>query len=152
AVPALTASGSSRTPEEIDADVVGRVRTVIAGGGGAVLHVMLHSKIGTCAPSEDCIAAIRAEFGPAVQIIVDACQARLSRPQLNSSLALGDLVLLTGSKFFTGPAFSGAVLVPGALSARAAERAHIPCGLVDYCNASDWPARYRNVRALMPQI
>jgi hypothetical protein len=150
-VPALNASGGSRPLEEIDADVVGRVRAVISGGSSVALHVMLHSKLGTCAPSVDCIGAIRGEFGPAVQIIVDACQARLSRAQLNSYLGQADLVLLTGSKFFTGPAFSGAVLVPAALSARASEQTHIPFGLVDYSNASDWPARYRHVRALMPQ-
>jgi hypothetical protein len=151
AVPALTAGGRSRPLEEIDADIIGRVRAVVAGGSSVVLHVMLHSKLGTCAPSRDCIAAIRAEFGTAVQIVVDACHARLSRAQLDSYLVQGDLVLLTGSKFFTGPAFSGALLVPAALSARAAARTQIPLGLADYSNASDWPARYRHVRALMPQ-
>jgi hypothetical protein len=150
AVPVLAASGGSRPLEEIDADVVGHVRALTADGSSVALHVMLHSKLGTCAPSEHCTAAIHGEFGPAVQIIVDACQARLSRAQLNSYLAQGDLVLLTGSKFFTGPAFSGAVLVPAALSARAAGRTHIPCGLADYSNASDWSARYRHVRALLP--
>jgi hypothetical protein len=151
AVPALTASGDSRPLDEIDADVAGRVRAIVAGRSSVALHVMLHSKLGTCAPSEHCLATMRREFGPAVQIIVDACQARLSRAQLNSYLERGDLVLLTGSKFFTGPAFSGALLVPAVLSVRAAERAHIPVGLADYSNASDWPARYRHVRALMPQ-
>jgi hypothetical protein len=152
AVPALTASGASRPLEEIDADVVRRVQEVIAGGSSVALHVMLHSKLGTCAPSAACIAAIRSEFGSAVQIVVDACQARLSRAQLNSYLVKGDVVLLTGSKFFAGPAFSGVALVPAALSARAAERTQIPCGLADYSNASDWPLRYRHVRAAVPQI
>jgi hypothetical protein len=151
AVPALTAGGDSRPLGEIDAEVVGRVRALIAASSSVALQVMLHSKLGTCAPSEDCIAAIRGEFGPAVQIIVDACQARLSRAQLNSYLAQGALVLLTGSKFFTGPAFSGAVLMPAALSERAAERTDIPVGLADYSNASDWSARYQHVRAQMPQ-
>ena len=41
---------------------------------------------------------------------------RLGRTRLQKYLDRGYLVLVTGSKFFTGPPFSGALLVPSALA------------------------------------
>src|SRR5512140_3009025 len=56
-----------------------------------------------------------------VQVVVDACQMRLGRPRLRKYLDRGCMVIVTGSKFFTGPPFSVALLVPagfaGALGA-----------------------------------
>ena len=57
-----------------------------------------------------------------VQVVVDACQMRLGRPRLKKYLDRGYLVIVTGSKFFTGPAFSGALLVPAGLARRARRR------------------------------
>jgi len=81
-----------------------------------------------------------------VQIVADACQLRISRARLNRLLAKGMMVLVTGSKFFTGPAFSGAVLVPRALSNRIA---HItaPGGLLaGYATRFDWPQNWTGLR------
>ena len=47
-----------------------------------------------------------------VMIVIDACQARLGRARIRWYLERGFPVLLTGSKFFTGAPFSGALLVP----------------------------------------
>jgi hypothetical protein len=38
--------------------------------------------------------------------------------ELNDNIQKGAIVLLTGSKFFRGPPFSGAVLVPGSIMER----------------------------------
>jgi hypothetical protein len=45
-------------------------------------------------------------------VIVDACQARISPETVAAYLEQGWPVVVTGSKFFGGPAFSGAVLLP----------------------------------------
>jgi hypothetical protein len=49
------------------------------------------------------------------------------------------MVLVTGSKFFTGPPFAGALLLPPALAARLDARHGLPAGLAQYCSHLDWP-------------
>jgi hypothetical protein len=61
---------------------------------------------------------------------------RASAP-LKFRLAQDRIVLITGSKFSTGPAFSGAVLVSAALSARAAASGDVPMAFLKYTCASD---------------
>lgn len=149
-IPARGADGLARPPQEIDAAVIAAAQTAIAAGNSVILHVMTHSKLGSFAPTPACVSRIIETWGGSGQIVVDACQARVSRAQIKSHLAQNRIVLITGSKFFTGPAFSGAVLVPAALSARAAASRDVPLGFLKYARASDWPARYKRLRALLP--
>jgi selenocysteine lyase/cysteine desulfurase len=151
-IPTQGADGCARPASEIDAAVVEATRAAIAGGSSVILHVMTHSKLGTHAPTSECVRLVAERWGDSVQIIVDACQARVSRAEIQSDLARNRIVLITGSKFFAGPAFSGAVLVPAALAARAAESADIPLGFLKYTCASDWPARFDRLRSLLPPI
>jgi hypothetical protein len=55
------------------------------------------------------------------------------------------MVLVTGSKFFGGPAFSGALLVPTSLALD--DVATIAPGLKDYASRSDWPMRWTALRS-----
>lgn len=50
--------------------------------------------------------------------VVDACQGRFEIDWLNDLLSKNAIVLITGSKFFRGPPFSGGVLVPAPLMAK----------------------------------
>ena len=59
-------------------------------------------------------------------------------------------MLITGSKFFTGPPLSGALLVPDALQARVARIADVPAGLADYTARDDWPACFGRIREQLP--
>lgn len=52
------------------------------------------------------------EVPAGVDVIVDACQLRLPAHKVREYLKRGWPVVITGSKFPGGPAFSGAVLVP----------------------------------------
>jgi hypothetical protein len=149
-IPTRGADGRARPPHEVDAAVFEAAKAAIASGNTVILHVMAHSKLGTFAPTPECVSRMTQSWGGSVQIIVDACQARVSRAQIKSHLAQNRIVLISGSKFFTGPAFSGAVLVPAALSARAAESMDVPLGFLKYTRASDWPARFERLRSLVP--
>ena len=122
----------------------------IAAGNSVILHVMAHSKLGISAPTPECVHRIREAWGGLVQIIVDACQARVSRAQIQSYLAQERIVLITGSKFFAGPPFSGAVFAPTAISIRAAANGNIPMGFLKYTCSSDWPPRFKRLRAMLP--
>jgi hypothetical protein len=149
-IPTRAAAGRARPSRELDLAVFESVKDAIVGGNSVILHVMAHSKLGTSAPTPECVHRIREAWGGLVQIIDDACQARVSRAQIHSYLAQGRIVLITGSKFFTGPAFSGAVLAPTALSVRAAANGDIPMGFLKYTCASDWPARFKRLREMLP--
>lgn len=83
----------------------------------------------------------------AVDVLVDACQFRLAPPTLRRYLERDFMVAVTGSKFLTGPTFSGALFVPPALSARLATRATSE-GLADYCAAVEWPADWAGAAGL----
>ena len=57
------------------------------------------------------------------------------------------MVLVTGSKFFTGPPFAGAVLLPPAIAARL-DQGVLPEGLRDYSGRQEWPGTARAVAPL----
>ena len=67
----------------------------------------------------------------------------------NISIA-GIMVLVTGSKFFTGPPFSGALLVPAGLSKTLDAIADIAPGLREYSSRSDWPMNWPALRSRFP--
>ncbi|MBU6299861.1 MAG: hypothetical protein KJS68_16625, partial [Alphaproteobacteria bacterium] len=116
AIPLFAEDGALRLKHEIDAAVIKAVETQIHAGCKVVLQAMHSSKLGWRAPTDDCLREVASRWPQDVRIVVDACQMRIGRPQLRSYLDHGYVVLLTGSKFFTGPAFSGATLWPYALS------------------------------------
>jgi hypothetical protein len=136
-----------RLAPRADADlaVLAAVETAIAGGSRVLLQIMAASKLGWRAPSDACLDEIAQRWPDDVLVLVDACQMRLSRRRLRACLDRGYLVLLTGSKFFGGPAFSGALLVPSQLAPRFNRGEEIAPGLRDYASRSDWP-RYWTLR------
>ena len=96
--------------------VLGAIEASVADGNRVLLQIMDLSKLGWRAPSDQCLDEIAARWPGRVQVVVDACQMRLGRPRLKQYLDRGYLVIVTGSKFFTGPPFSGALLVPAGLA------------------------------------
>ncbi len=138
--------GLPRCHSEIDMEVQRAVSTAVRAGRGVALHVMDHSKLGSRAPTLSCLDEVCARWGDAVQIIVDACQARLSRERMRNYLERAYLVLITGSKFFAGPPLSGALLVSGQTRARIHPVASVPPGLIDYTTRCDWPENWDWIR------
>ncbi|MGJ5043173.1 MULTISPECIES: hypothetical protein [unclassified Bradyrhizobium] len=140
--------GASMQPRvAIDAEVLDSVEALVRRGRGVLLQVMDSSKLGWRAPDMACLDEVARRWPGRVQVVVDACQMRLGAARLRDHLERGHLVLVTGSKFFGGPAFSGALLVPAAASA-ALRRGHpIAPGLFDYVNRSDWPLAWTDLRA-----
>jgi hypothetical protein len=150
AIPLREASGVLRPNAAIDQHVINATAQAVAAGKRVVLHVMDSSKFGWRCPSLDCLQQIQARWGGSVQIVVDACQLRLGRQRLAYYLQQNFLVLITGSKFFTGPPFSGALLVPANLSRIMQRVDAVPAGLKLYANRSDWPVCWQGVRSQLP--
>jgi len=115
-IPLRGAGGEIRDPRAIDADFA---KAVAAAAGRAVVHLIDGSKTGLRAPSS---------IPDGTEAVVDACQARLPRERLRAYLSSGWPVIVTGSKFCGGPAFSGAILFPRARLA-AIDRRRLPAGL-----------------------
>ncbi|MEG8007453.1 hypothetical protein U2444_14740, partial [Listeria monocytogenes] len=84
-------------------------------------------------------------------VVVDACQMRVPPERLRACLEAGWMVLLTGSKFFGGPAFAGALLVPAGIAARAPGLAPLPSGLARYFTRPEWPRAWAHVAAHLPE-
>lgn len=147
ALPLLdTALGTAMRPDA-DAPVLRAVEATISRGAPVLLQIMDSSKLGWRAPSAACLDEIARRWPGKIQVVVDACQARLGRRRLRSYLERGYMVLMTGSKFFGGPAFSGALLVPKGLS-RAIDRVDgIAPGFFDYAGRSDWPKAWTTLRS-----
>jgi hypothetical protein len=150
ALPLFDVAGQVRPHAASDAMVFDAVGRAIAGGSRVLLQVMDASKFGWRAPSGQCLEAITARWGKQVQVVVDACQMRLGRARLKDYLAHGYMVLITGSKFFTGPPFSGALILPASLAGRLDSTVDVPCGLFEYVSRSDWPRSWSKLRERFP--
>ncbi len=150
AISLFAEDGAFRSEREIDDAVIEAVAEQVRIGRKVVLQTMDSSKLGWRAPSDACLREIGSRWPHAVQIVVDACQMRIGRPRLREYLDRGYVILLTGSKFLTGPAFSGASLWPQALSERIAAIEEPPGGLAEYATRFDLPLRWGPVRASLP--
>jgi hypothetical protein len=131
------AAGDVRPAAMVDAEVEAAVAAGVARGARVILHALDLSKTGLLAPGLPALARLRARFGAAFDLVVDACQARLSPASLAGYLALDGIVLITGSKFFTGPPFAGALLLPPSVAARLQSGAALPAGLAAYFGRDD---------------
>ncbi len=110
-VPIRDRDGKPRDPGMIDADFE-RLARCGARDGKRVLVVQTDvSKTGMIAPSYVLTTSLKLEC--VAEILVDACQFRISGKTLLACQQNGFMVALTGSKFFTGPTFSGALIFPG---------------------------------------
>jgi hypothetical protein len=148
-IPFCEPSGRLRSELEMDDAIFAAVADAAGRGEKILLQVMDSSKLGWRAPSAACMHHIAATWPDQVCIVVDACQMRIGRPQLQDYLARGYFVLITGSKFFTGPAFSGALLVP-ASKAEKVRGASAPLGLLSYSSCYDWPRLWQGLRNAFP--
>lgn len=106
--------GGLRDPAAVAHACEAAVLAACRGGGRAVLHAIDGSKTGLSAPGMSTLLDLRRRYAGQLEIVIDACQARLSPARLRRYLAAGLPVLITGSKFFGGPGFSGALLLPRA--------------------------------------
>jgi hypothetical protein len=140
--------GGVRPAAAVDADCAAAVAAAIAAGRRPVLHILDVSKTGLRAPSKGCAEALTARYGGAMDVIVDACQTRLNPGTVRDYVGRGWIVQITGSKFFTGPPFAGALLAPAAVGARLAARP-LPAGLHLYSGRPEWPRAQRGLDSLL---
>lgn len=121
-----------------------------------LLHVVMGSKTGFNSPSMTVADALSLAYPNRLLVVVDACQMRVSLRAFREFAARGYITLATGSKFFGGVPFCGAVLMPircvyemeTTAIEEYAELCH-PLGLEDYFSKYDFPDCMKHVRARM---
>lgn len=143
----------------IDDHVTRLVKQLLADPNGSnvvLLHVVMGSKTGFNSPSMAVADALALAYPNRLLVVVDACQMRVSLRAFREFAARGYITLATGSKFFGGAPFCGAVLMPircvyemeTTAVEEYAELCH-PLGLEDYFSKYDFPTCMKHVRARM---
>ena len=141
-LPIRDEAGAPRTAEEIDSIGEFVARAAVAQGARALLHVLDCSKTGLSSFSRAMAARLKAEFPDHISVVVDACQLRCAPETIRADLAAGFMVMISGSKFAAGPAFSGALLLPPDMMRALSRRGQIawPPGLAAHAALLDWPS------------
>ena len=144
-LPIRDAAGAPLTGAQIDAEAEIFARDCVAQGARALLHVLDCSKTGLSGLSRETARKLLDEFPENISVVVDACQLRAPPATLRADLAAGFMVMVSGSKFAGGPAFSGALLLPPDMVFRLARQAEIawPAGLAAHSAALDWSPALR---------
>ena len=140
-----TAEGSPRPAAVIAAEFESRVMAAAAQGRRVLLILADVSKTGCIAPSPALAARLKQRLPDLLDVLVDACQFRIAPLTLRAYLAEEFMVALTGSKFVTGPTFSGALLIPAA-SARQLRQRPLSHHLLAHASRADWPKSWPGLR------
>ncbi|MBF0562615.1 MAG: hypothetical protein HQL37_11460 [Alphaproteobacteria bacterium] len=140
-VPVRDAAGELLPVAEVDATAEQFAAAAVKAGRRVLLHLLDTSKTGMVAPSVACVVALARRFAGHLDVIVDASQLRMCPETIAAYLGQGFMVILTGSKFFTGPPFAGALLVPPGIGLRVVgDEACLPAGYSAYTTRACWPA------------
>lgn len=144
-------SGKILSEPELDAHVTQVIVDAVSRHARVLLHVVAHSKTGIHAPSWSAIDRITRNMKDDVVVVVDAAQGRLNRSTYRSALDQGFLVSITGSKFFGGPPFSGALLIPASMNPKLRGRNILPAGFDRYFTPAEMPESWQSIRSEMSE-
>ncbi|WP_157662658.1 hypothetical protein [Sulfuriferula sp. AH1] len=139
------ADGTPRAVEAMDAEVAARVHEAVAAGQRVLLTLVDVSKTGMIMPGTVCVSALHRQYPGQVEVLVDACQFRIAPSTLRAYLQQGFMVAVTGSKFITGPTFSGALLVPSPVT-ECMQRHAVPSSLRAYSAPADWSSGWNTAK------
>ncbi|HEX9932198.1 MAG TPA: hypothetical protein VGB08_05100 [Allosphingosinicella sp.] len=144
--------GSLRRSAERRQALEACIAAAIDAGQRPLLHVVHRSKTGLIAPRPETLAELARRFGEKLDIVVDACQGRISPEMIRDYLALGAVVFVTGSKFLGGPPFSAFALVPEGISSRMRGGEPAPEGLGGFFARGEMPASWTATDGALPEV
>ncbi len=151
-IPIRESDGSSLSTAQVHSSIISAVTEADQRADIIILHVVDNTKTGLVLPDIEFVRRLHNEYHAKLRVVVDACQFRLERGNLHRYLAMGFSILITGSKFFTGPPFSGAFLVPKTFEVTSSG-AQLPRSFAEYFTQSELPeslrARAQNLPATL---
>jgi hypothetical protein len=133
------ADGLPRTSSAVTADVVRLADAALAAGQHPVIHIVHGSKTGLTLPTLGDCRMVADRYRDRVTLVVDACQLRISPAATRAYLAMGAVVLATGSKFAGGAPFSGFAFVPRNIMRRSAA---LSPGFAKLSRRAEWPINW----------
>ncbi|MGO9740244.1 MAG: hypothetical protein ACLPN5_01755 [Roseiarcus sp.] len=136
------AAGKPLAASAIEREIAAKVETALGEGRRVLLHALFGSKTGVSAPSPSFIAVLGAP-SPAIDVVVDSCQWRVGSETLGAHVRAGWMVQLSGSKFFTGPPFSGALVAPARYRERTREVARLRAEASGLTPSGYWSPAWR---------
>jgi hypothetical protein len=110
-IPLRLENGELRPICDVDNDFENRTKQAIQKNQPILIVMVDQSKTGLIAPSVECVLNLKKQFSN-LNVLVDACQFRLSAQTLNAYLKHDFMIALTGSKFLAAPSFSGMLVLP----------------------------------------
>ncbi|NEE01441.1 hypothetical protein [Phytoactinopolyspora halotolerans] len=140
-------NGEMLPPEQVEAAVEAAIEAQV-DTGRVLVHVVEGSKTGIRLPRRETVLRWRERFGDRLDVVVDAAQMRIDQNTAVQHLRDGNMVIVTGSKFFGGPPFSGAVILPSTVAGRLAAGRDLPAGMADYLTRADVPEALSDLRAV----
>lgn len=145
-----TDDGPVRNDSEYTALLLEAAGQIIATGGRPLVHIIHRSKTGIVTPSLSAVDALLGAYGDSLDLVVDACQGRISPDTIAAYLTRGASIFLTGSKFIGGPPFSAWALVPSALSKRMKSGRVARAGLAHFFARGDMPTGWSDTDDILP--
>lgn len=128
--------------DQLLVDIKKEIDAALAQSKRPLVHIIHSSKTGLVLPEWDALLRLQNNYGNKIDVIVDACQARISIYSINRYLSIGAMVLLTGSKFLSGPPFSGALLLPKFVAERIQSIEDLPVGFSTLFGESEFPQKW----------
>ena len=135
--------GPVQAMEAYEAALSDAIADALEQGERPLVHVIHRSKTGIIAPSLSSLDTLLERFGERMDVVVDACQGRISPGAIDAYLKRNATVFITGSKFFAGPPFSAFALVPPGLAARMEGKKALPAGLADFFARPEMPPHWQ---------
>ncbi len=124
--------GSCRVCEVREVDA--KASAALKSGTQLLVHLLHVSKTGLSAPSLEWMKQLPGE----ADVVVDACQMRTAPRELGDMVRLGWMVQVSGSKFYTGPPFSGALVIPRNMRARVESVARLLAAAPQVSHPVNW--------------
>jgi hypothetical protein len=147
-------TGTAIATKELENLLEETINTAVNQNGQVVImHIVHASKTGIGTPSTEFAKQMLGKHGQNLIVVVDAAQTRCDDPALRQFIEYGFNVILTGSKFFAGPPFSGAVLIPESQAEQLKNRNNnnlIPAGMSDYLTQNDVDEKLVAMRQTLP--
>lgn len=131
-------SGAPRAIDDLDEEFISAGVRGLSAGGHVLAHILASSKTGLSAPSCRAVESLVRLAPDRVDVAVDACQMRSEFEEVGALAERGWMVQISGSKFLTGPPFSGALIAPAGLRARVDRVAALLSAAPGIGRAEDW--------------
>jgi len=144
--------GNLLSLEELGTAATRLVKESIANGQRVLIHLLDCSKTGIGGPTFTVAKQLHSANPELVDVVVDAAQTRITNYSLHQFLREEFMIIISASKFFTGPPFAGALIVPPKLAVRVATAEALPSGLKDYSTKYEFPLEWDSLTASLESI